>query len=765
MVRDIAIDPGGTSDQIIYIATDNGGIWKSIDGGTNWVPKTDFMPSLSMGAVALDPGNPSIVYAGTGNYQNSGFYKGVGIYKSVNGGDSWTIPAGNSVLTNQPTGYSTLINRMVLPAPGVLLIATFTFSKQYGLQGGGVFKSVDGGEHFGNNKPNFDNGRPVLSGAVWDVSVDTLNPSVAYASVTGQGVFKSSDQGTSFPTNLFSPNNGAFTANDGSTTTMGFIAFAQSTYPDNQTMYANVQLTSGGPTMTCSDGTHPPGSSAMLRSTDGGRNWTYITLNGDIRCSYQIGFDQTIGVDPQDADRVFIGMRALYMATDGGRNGLDDSNRIDLNKVHPDQHALVFSPPSHRTGPPPTPTRFYNGTDGGIATNPDGGTNNWQLLNGNPAGPGALATILFRRIDIGRGSTANNGYVYGTAQDNGLSSRTNSSGTWHDGLGGDGGAIAVDPQNPRHAYATIDDTNVYSTSDGYNWAPIVSGMPTSPNWLFFDPNGGTAYAVLNNQLYADTANGSFGVMKTFTAGNITVSAMVKADSKTIWLGLSDSTLTYTTNADQGQNATWNKALAPLFRITAALAIDPSDTGRLVIAYPQGNASLSSGNIFMTTNSGTTWANISGNLPSDQIPNAGEAVVIDPNTSPHTIIVATSGGVWATANVGQTWNRLGGGLPNLSCTSLAMDDTAIPSLLRVATYGRGAWELAYDRQYVDWRAGNTQDGTREAPFRTVSQARDAAASGDAKVILIQSGDYYETPPPFTINQCCTLMAINGSATIH
>src|SRR6266496_2663130 len=149
-------------------------------------------------------------------------------------------------------------------------------------------------------------------------------------------------------------------------------------------MYANVQLTSGGPQMFCAyDGLNHPGSSAMLKSSNGGLTWTYITLTGDIRCSYQVGYDQTIGVDPQDADRVFIGMQALFMDTNGGRSGIGDANRIDLNKVHADQHALVFSPASHRTGQPPTPTRFYNGTDGGIATNPDGGVNNWELLNGS----------------------------------------------------------------------------------------------------------------------------------------------------------------------------------------------------------------------------------------------------------------------------------------------------------------------------------------------------------------------------------------------
>ena len=95
-VTDIAIDPRNATDQVIYIGTNDGGIWKSIDGGATWVPKTDFMPSNSMGAVALDPGNPSIVYAGTGNAFNNGFFKGIGVYQSPDGGDTWVIPPGSA---------------------------------------------------------------------------------------------------------------------------------------------------------------------------------------------------------------------------------------------------------------------------------------------------------------------------------------------------------------------------------------------------------------------------------------------------------------------------------------------------------------------------------------------------------------------------------------------------------------------------------------------------------------------------------------------
>src|SRR5713101_7940767 len=141
-IVDIAIDPRGSSDQVIYVATNDGGIWKSTDGGTSWRPMTDFMPSLSMGAVGLDSGNPSVVYAGTGDpFDGAGRYccfgsfllKGVGIYKSTDAGESWSILNPFGIFT----GVS--MNRIISPAPGILLVAT----------GQGLYRSVDGGANFG----------------------------------------------------------------------------------------------------------------------------------------------------------------------------------------------------------------------------------------------------------------------------------------------------------------------------------------------------------------------------------------------------------------------------------------------------------------------------------------------------------------------------------------------------------------------------------------------------------------------------------------
>ncbi len=118
-VSDVAIDPRGSSDQIIFIATQGGGIWQSTDGGNTWRTTTDLLDSLSMGAVALDPANPSIVYAGTGSPVNNGFFKGIGIYKSTDDGGMWTLTPAAGV-----SFKGVAIRRMVMPNPNTLLVAT-----------------------------------------------------------------------------------------------------------------------------------------------------------------------------------------------------------------------------------------------------------------------------------------------------------------------------------------------------------------------------------------------------------------------------------------------------------------------------------------------------------------------------------------------------------------------------------------------------------------------------------------------------------------
>ncbi len=690
-VTDIVIDPRGGTDQTIYLATNDGGIWKSADGGTTWAPKTDGMPSLSMGAVALDPADPNTVYAGTGNlfdgaglFAGAGF-KGVGIYKSTDSGETWSI-VGSAVFTNQG------INRIALPAPNVLLVATNT----------GLFRSVDGGLNFGANAPLFNDQNPILGAGIPinDLKLDTASSSTIYAAVQGQGILQSTDGGVSFPNNLFTASNGAPAPGS-----FARITFTQSSSPDNKTMYASVE---GSPATTYA---------GLFKSRDTGATWTVLpdattraTENGNTSFFYA----QTVGVDPQDANRVYIGFTELWVSTDGGTNfssgsktltavggGTFTSTSTSFGKIHFDHHAIVFSPPAHRTG---SPTRIYVGMDGGIATSADGGIS-WTNLNEG------IATNLFRGIDIGRGSPANNQFTYGGTQDTGtVEHRPAFTGAeWHLGIDGDGGRVAVDPANPLRVYGADDGGFIVTNDGGTTWTfPAGTGLPLV--FLFaVDPNNSSIVYVtegLNSgfapgpRLFKSTNTGTtFTQIQTFPA-NITAIATVGIDSNTLWVGLSNGTVQRTSDG----GATWVPITvtgAPGGNAVEGIAIDPTDITVAVVVY-SGVSGISPSNrtkhAFRTTDNGANWADISGTDGGD--PNANlpdlplHSVVIDPTSTPHTIIVATDSAVMQSLDNGASWQVLGVVLPNVDCVSLALDSAATPPLLRIGTYGRSSFELTH-----------------------------------------------------------------------
>jgi hypothetical protein len=160
VVVDIAIDPSGGDNLTMYIATANGGIWKTTNGGASWTPLTDFLPSSAVGAVGMDPGDPNIVYAGTGNlFEVSGVPKSTGLFKSIDGGSTWAHMDGGlhaTVFANNG------INRIVCPAPNTVLAATDI----------GLFFSKDGGLNFGANEPDFNDGRVIRGGFISALSLD-----------------------------------------------------------------------------------------------------------------------------------------------------------------------------------------------------------------------------------------------------------------------------------------------------------------------------------------------------------------------------------------------------------------------------------------------------------------------------------------------------------------------------------------------------------------------------------------------------------------
>jgi len=694
-VLDIAIDPRNTADDVIYSVTNDGGVWRSTDGGVTFKQKTDNMPSLSMGAIVLDPVNPSIVYAGTGNLYDGNnstttlAVKAVGIYRSVDMGESWTVLNPNGIFTGNG------IARMAMPAADVLLVGASN----------GLYKSVNGGMTFGR-PPTYDDGLPILAGLVEDVDLDTTNPATTiYASVSGQGIFMSIDQGDTFPTNLFTNTNGAPTG-------FGYVRMAQGV-SDSTRMYATV-ATAGG------------GWQGLYRSDDTGGTWTRMAgadpaaaQNNGCQCTY----DQTVGVDPQDANRVYIGFQELYLSTDGAAT-FGTAPAISRNKIHWDHHYIGFSPPSHWGGQP-APTPLWVGTDGGVHSSADGGANFNNFHNS------FIASNLFHHMDIGRGSAFANDFTYGGTQDTGTlhscapghcgpSAVASGPVPWEMGNNGDGTGVKVDPTNPLRAYGVRNGDYRFTNDGGKTWINPDNNDPDNPvpptAWRFaidFHDSTRVWTVTSTNSGFrpgpglwrSNDASGTNWSSITTFGSNVRAIANTATDSNVLWFGHTNGTVQYTLNATAA-TPTFSGQIAvdgaPGGASVSEIAINPLNTDEVVVTYRGlcgaqcNNPDNTMRRIFRTTDRGVTWADISGTdgNPVGNLPNLPtHSVVYDIGTLPPSIIVANDVGVLRSSNNGATWEKLGLGLPTADSKMLQIDDSVEPPLLRVATYGRSIWELA------------------------------------------------------------------------
>ena len=169
--RVVSIAPHPVDPDIVYIAAASGGIWKTIDGGQLWEPLTDELSSLNHGCVALDPSDPEIVYAGTGEYQT--WTDGDGLFRSLDGGATW-----QRIATADQVGYR--CSRIIVDPTDPLTIHVTGRS--------GYVRSDDGGATWTN----------YLAGSASDVALNPDDPSIVYVGRDSNGVYRSMDGGTTF---------------------------------------------------------------------------------------------------------------------------------------------------------------------------------------------------------------------------------------------------------------------------------------------------------------------------------------------------------------------------------------------------------------------------------------------------------------------------------------------------------------------------------------------------------------------------------------
>ncbi|MDR3690176.1 MAG: hypothetical protein P4L46_12405 [Fimbriimonas sp.] len=691
----MVIDPN--SPQTIWQGSAGGGIWKSTDWGASWVPVGDNLKSLAVNCMTLDPNDKKTLYAGTGEgYFNADEISGFGIFKSTDGGLTWNqLPS---------TDTFSHVNRIaVMPGNSKVILAT----AQYG----GIYRSNDGGTTW--------------TSVMWAQS----GHAVAFCPSNTQrviGTIQDYDFGSG---NWYAS---AVVSNDAGVTWKKSTGGLNEFVGFNRIETAPVQTDANTVFASVSDG-------AIWKSTDGGQSYSKVTTNGNSGASW---YGNAIWVDPTNANRIVVGGVNVYGSTDGGVTlNTIGQGYIQTTQPHPDVHFFMAAPgydgKSNKT--------LYVCTDGGLYVAPDitiastGG--GWQRKD-----QGARTTQYYSICGDGP-----SGRIVGGLQDNGTQSNLQGSNLAGYIFGGDGGFVAIDPEQPQYVYGEYIDLQIFRNNDGGtggNVGYIYGGLGdagSNANFIapfILDPNqpqtllagGGSLWRTTN----ARASSPSWSVIRSPGSSLISAIAVAKGNSDVIWVGQNDGVISMTTNGT-GANPTWTTISSgnPIpSRYVTRILIDP-DNSNIVYATLGG---FSSNDIWKTTNGGSTWVSITGS-GSAALPQVPVRAIARQPGAPNTLYVGTEIGIFTTADGGQTWSASNSLTANVSVDDLEYMNNS--NILLAGTHGRGVWllpSLSYSISSLTLSPTSVVGGNSCTGTVTLSQAAAepgvtvslSAASKDAQV---------------------------------
>ena len=647
----LAIDP--TNTQVIYAGAAEGGVWKTTNGGTTWTPLTDAQMSLATGSITIDPENHNTIYVGTGeaNFSVDSYY-GAGVLKSTDGGATWTLNQGPFGLGDQCSNAS-IGAIAVQPTNSNVVLA--------GTEYCGLFRSADGGVTWSQpaTAPNNIAGNSII--------FDPANPTTVYGSfgyIFGggtPGIYKSADSGVTW---VLMNGSGSTVLPAGGRETLALAASSSST------LYVGIQ-----------DPSNLGNLLGLYKSTDGANTWAQLTNTPDY-CTPQCWYDSPLAVSPVNPSVIYAGGGGdspIYVSLDGG---VTWNQQRDNSEIHVDEHAFAFTADG---------STLYCAGDGGVwvTTNPTGATVTWTSLNSTFA-----TAEYYPGLSINP-SNVNN--TFAGTQDNYTEQYTGSPEWTIITPCGDGGATAIDFVNPLNIYVNCIELSLYKSTDGGNtFSQMTNGFNFSDStaWtppLVMDPENSATLYFGTNFAY-QTTNGAglwTAISPDITKGNgdnLSALAVAPSDSNTVYSGSNQGALNVTRNATAGVGASWSNigSVTELpNRAITAIAVDPTHPTTAYYTYSGFNDSF--GHVFMTTNAGVSWTDISGDLPNTPV----DSILIDPDV-PGTIFIGTDIGAFYTSATGGSWSTLGTGLPNVVVTGLALYNST--RTLRASTHGRAMWDL-------------------------------------------------------------------------
>lgn len=732
-IRSIIIKPTTctTCYRTMWVGSVGGGVWKTVNSGVTWFTTTDSLSNLAVNCMAIDPANPLILYAGTGEgFGNLDAIPGNGIFKTTDGGASW-LPLSSTVgtLTNHDFLW---VNRLAIAPTNsqLLLAAVRIYPPAGGAPFGKILRSTDGGGSWTTrltlSAPLTDvRFRPTVSQGGEDPGVPAIN---CLAGSLDGDLYYSTDFGGTWAT---------YAGNGLPTPTLlqrVELAYSRS---NPSIVYASKAAVSA------------ENSAKLYRSLNGGYTFqpTADSFPPFFRDHGADWYKNVLWVDPtpqSNSNTVLVGGEYLHRSTDGGATWDEASS----NDIHPDHHVIVEDPLYGGAGS--GNTIVYGGNDGGIHRTP------------NIFGPGSsvIWTALNHRLGItqfyGAAGNVATGTIIGGTQDNGtvrLRPPPYGPEDWDTMYGGDGGFCAVDQQPvtpPRYFYGEYLYLNIYRNETGgpsptpqpiWGGDGHPNGIPRDCNGnpcanytapFVLDPNnaleehrmlaGGRSLWRSTNARAANAVDVAWPPIKEPMGGagnNINAIAVAEGDSNLIWVGYNDGSVSYTTNGNPGPSASPMPSWSPgdptnrlpggqpsidermCTRITIGPAPEATPqiaiTRTIYVTFGGFFPSLldSRGNVWKRENDGVTWTDIHHNLPSTPI----YSLVISP-TNPDILYVGTEVGIFASKNGGATWSPAFGGSADSPVYSFVIS----PSNATIVYVGTGLGVFASADDGATWVPG-------------------------------------------------------------
>ena len=622
----ITFDP--VDANIIWVGSPAGGLWKSVDGGSNWTTNTDDLPVIGVSHIAIDPNDSQKMYIVTGDAYATDTYS-IGILKSIDGGGSWSTTGLSYIASQEETVNKVIIN------------PNFTDSL-YAVTNSNILISPDGGISWQTVGP---------AGRWRDIEFKPTNSNTVYAakqSSGSSGIYKSIDGGVTWsainngisgirhrPLIAVTPQNPEVVYAVFSAADYSFHAlYKSSNSGDSWIMQSNSPNILGRNT----DGT-----------SSGGQSW----------------YDLSLGVATNNENLVYVGGINLWRSDNGGVDwDIDASsgNSSYYSYMHVDHHAFEFNPHNHIA---------YAGNDGGIYKYMEN-LNTWVDISDG------LEISQFYNLGL---SKSNPNRLVAGAQDNGTEMLTNT--TWDAIRGSDGMECAIDHYDDEIIYSESQYGGLKKSYDGGNNWDNIKPVSYEGGWntpYKMHETNNNLIVIGYNEVYRSTTGGATWDSISYNAvgGTIRSIALAPSDENYVYAA-SYGKIVVTKDA----GTSWNniKPGLPYYNITD-ITVSTNNPDRVWVTFSDYN---STDKVYETNDAGSNWTNISGsNLPGLPV-----NCIVYQGGANDDLYIGTDVGVYYKDNTMTDWVPFNDGLPNVIVKELEIHYAK--GTISAATFGRGIWE--------------------------------------------------------------------------